>query len=914
MKKRHIPNLNDLAKELDTDLSDGLSAREARNRLENERKENKGRDLSLFVPSKMPAPYALFVYPGSLFALLLLVLSILTACFGRALLGLSVFAVALAACVFGGIIDLRARRKLERVREYAAPMVRVKRGGNVFFTDGRNVVRGDIILLKAGDLLTCDARIIKCERLAVNELVYQKDSLVRRRVLKNYDTVYSSETDVEAPDAENMLYAGSSIIEGNAVALVVSVGDEVYLSRFVPEGMLGGKDIEPDGVKKLRPAWYKASFLCASGLLILALLGFLTFKGEQSFICYFIMLLSAVYLVTAELLSGGVRVIMSSYISRLSQGRSRRRKKDNTATIRNAKSLETLANVTDILLLGRVGYCEGTFKISGAYASGRVFDSLTPETADGSRLLELIHTYVKAQRESTLDNALQADGVVDALYQHLRDVGFDISGASLALRSVYFANDARIGEGFACAETDRVIYRTSLLHDLKYLSLCDLVRVGGNVEPISSREIARVSEFFRAYEEKCSKCLICISESDGHTVLEGVIALDQPLDAELPRLIPQMSDWGIKTTVLLLEETEQIKRQISNPALSVLFGGKIAYASDFKKCGKDILSGIGEYCAYLGFSVEEYRSLIQGLKKKGCKVATYGVDGRFNEIMACADISVSCDMLRYSSAKYRDSIYERMPSEGRDTNVRASQQTRLLSKVIVKRVHEDGGGVYSLFEAIRTSRDAYISVGQSMLLFVLLMSGLLSFAAVSVMIGTVLLDPLQTVALASVFAFLSITVFTDEEQTDSVLSVKRDHSIYPYELIRSRLPDVIARAGVAALTAFVIKILDTAGVFGEDPTYTLPIFICLLFSLFAEVFFINRSHVRKGAGRSHCWLKVVVAYAILLGVCAVSTQVGFAEEFYPDGFGSFEYLIIPGYIALYFIGILISHIFKKRRK
>lgn len=914
MKKWHIPGLSELEKELDTFFADGLSVREARERLERERRENRDRDASLFVPGKKPAVNLLFVYLGSLFALLLPVTALLAAAFGEPVLGFSVLAVALAAVIFGGIINLRARRRLEGAREFATPMVRVKRGGNVFRTDGRNLVKGDVIIVKAGDMITCDARIVRCERLVVNELIGKENGLSRRSVLKSSDAVYSSDSGVEAPDADNMLYAGSSVSEGNAVAVVVAVGDETYLSHFVPEGALGGKETEPEVVKSLRPSWYKASFLCASGLLILTLIGFLTFRGNVSFISYFTMLLSAIFLITTELLSSGTRNILSSYIYRTFRGKNGKKKSDNTAIIRDVKALESLTDVTDVVLLGKAGFSEGVFKVSGFYASGVSSDSLTPETKDGARLLELIHTYVKAQREGALDNPLKSDGVVDALYLHLKDVDFDISGASLILRSVFFATDTKTGEGFACAETDKEIYRTALLDDVKYTRLCDLVRVGGTLEPMTDSEMKRVAEFFRVNEEKSSKCLICVSECDNHTVLEGVIALEQPLDRTVSGVVSQASSFGVRTTVLLLEENEQIKRQMKNPSLSALFDGNVAYASEFVAAGKDILSDMGKYCAYVGFSVDEYKNLLLQLRKKGRRIAAFGVDSTFNEVMACSDLSVSCDMVNYASPKYRDAVYERLPGEGRDTNVRASQQTRLLSKVIVKRVHSNGGGIFSLFKAIRMARGAYVSVGQSMLLFILLMSGLLGFVTVSVLTGTLLLDPLQTVALSSVFAFLSITVFTDAELTDKVISVKREYSIYPYELIKRSAPDVVARASAAALTALVVKVLDTTGIFGEHPVYTLPIYICLLFSLFSEVFFINRGFTRKGEGRSYCWLKVVVAYAVLLGACALSTLEPFASTFYPNGYGSFEYFIIPGYVVLYFIGMLIARIFKNKRK
>ena len=168
----------------------------------------------------------------------------MAAFFGRGLLGWFVFLLALAGVIFGGIVYLRAQRRLERMGEYASPMVRVKRGGNVFHTDGRNVVAGDVILLSAGDLLPCDARVIRCDTLVVDELIPAKDGkgLVRRRVMKRSDSEYTDESKAAAPDLSNMLFAGSAILKGSALALVVAVGEDVYLSNFVSDGALGGKE------------------------------------------------------------------------------------------------------------------------------------------------------------------------------------------------------------------------------------------------------------------------------------------------------------------------------------------------------------------------------------------------------------------------------------------------------------------------------------------------------------------------------------------------------------------------------------------------------------------------------------------------------------------------------------------------
>ena len=62
MINKHIQGLAELENEYKTSLSEGLSAREARVRLENENKKNKNRGYSLFVPKKKNGADKLFSF------------------------------------------------------------------------------------------------------------------------------------------------------------------------------------------------------------------------------------------------------------------------------------------------------------------------------------------------------------------------------------------------------------------------------------------------------------------------------------------------------------------------------------------------------------------------------------------------------------------------------------------------------------------------------------------------------------------------------------------------------------------------------------------------------------------------------------------------------------------------------------
>ena len=911
MTKPHIPDLSTLEKKLGTDLSDGLPVREAKIRLEKSNKNGK-ECSSVFVARKRPAWTALLTFAGSPYALLLLITSLLTGLFGKTVLGWSVFAVTLAATAFGGVLSLYAQRTFESMGEYASPMVKVKRGGNIFYTDGRNLVQGDLIFVKTGDLITCDARLVRSEGLVVDELVIKKDNIIKRRVDKHFDAVYN-EKNCTVPDAANMIYAGSAVINGSATALVVATGDEVYLHERIGNGELGGKDSEPAAVKAIRPTVYKISFVCATSLLLLSLIGLLTLHGKEIFVCNFTMLLSAVFLVTTELLSGGARYVLSSYIKRLAQRRREKSKNASRASIRSVKAADTLATVSDLVLVGTAGLCGGSFSLSATYTANGVIERLDTSTDEGARILSFIHTYLKAQRESGAENDLSADGCLEALYTHLRSTEFDISGASLAIKSLYFAKDARNGFEYACAETDSEIFRSSLIADPKILTLCDLIRDGEDTRAIRDTDIEEVKDFCRAAANEGLRCIWCVSEKDRSTILECVITLYQPQDASLASTVAEMRKFGIKTTVFLPDENDLSANLVSNCIKKGILLGNVALASEFRRSGRSLAEAIGNYDAYVGFTVSEYAELVTEMKKKGAKIAAYAVANEYNEILARADISISCDTIEYSSAKYRESLYERVAPDGRDTNDRASQQTRLLSKVIVKRANENGGGIAAAFKTIKTARKAYVSFAQSLLLFALLMSSLLSFSIMTVLTGNILLDPLQTVTLAATFAFLSVTVFTRAEHVDGVLAKSRDFTRYPIDLVKRNLISIISRAAAAAVLAIAIKILDATGVFGDRTTYKLPIFICLLLTVFIEVFSLNRKFTKKGEGRSNCWIKVIVAYTVAIAIVAFSTQNVFSSDFYPNGLGSLEFLVIPAYIVLYVIAIAVVPMIEKKR-
>ncbi len=134
--------------------------------------------------------------------------------------------VGIVVAILGVSIVLRtaayiaARRYLEACMTASAvmPGATVLRGGKEERIDARGLVRGDVIRLAAGDIVPADCRLLTSSSLAVFE---EQASGVPGTVRK----------DAKLESRANTVYAGSSVISGEAEAVVIYTGADTLLVR-----------------------------------------------------------------------------------------------------------------------------------------------------------------------------------------------------------------------------------------------------------------------------------------------------------------------------------------------------------------------------------------------------------------------------------------------------------------------------------------------------------------------------------------------------------------------------------------------------------------------------------------------------------------------------------------------------------
>jgi len=168
--------------------------------------------------------------------LLLLAVGVLSAVFGELRDAIAIFVVIAAVVIIETVTELRAERALAGLRALTAPVSRVRRDGRLCELPTAELVAGDVIEVEAGDLVPADARLLSAHELRVNEATLTGEAAA---VDKHPDPVAS---DAVLAERSSMLYAGTAVSSGEAVAVVTAAGDASELGQL---GKLAATEREP---------------------------------------------------------------------------------------------------------------------------------------------------------------------------------------------------------------------------------------------------------------------------------------------------------------------------------------------------------------------------------------------------------------------------------------------------------------------------------------------------------------------------------------------------------------------------------------------------------------------------------------------------------------------------------------------
>jgi Ca2+-transporting ATPase len=143
-------------------------------------------------------------------------------------------------CVVMGITiyqEYKTERVLDALRDLSSPRALVIRDGAAQRIPGREVVRGDILVLSEGDRVPADAVLIECGNFSVDESLLSGESVAVRKVAAQAQ-LYKETTELQPPheppggDDHPWLYSGTLVVQGNGKARVLATGTRSELGKI----------------------------------------------------------------------------------------------------------------------------------------------------------------------------------------------------------------------------------------------------------------------------------------------------------------------------------------------------------------------------------------------------------------------------------------------------------------------------------------------------------------------------------------------------------------------------------------------------------------------------------------------------------------------------------------------------------
>ncbi|KAI9486330.1 MAG: hypothetical protein EXX96DRAFT_473786 [Benjaminiella poitrasii] len=225
--------------------------------------------------------------------------------------------------------EYAAEQTLAALKDLSSPRADVIRGGVEISIDSKELVPGDLLLIKEGDSAAADARVINASNLDVDEALLTGESLPVQKqfiVLENEDEPLG--------DRVNMIYSSTIIAKGRGQAIVTATGMQTEIGKVATK--LADNDNSRTRIQKSLHKMYVALLITAtvSVIIVLASVKFRNINRDV-----------AMYAMTVALsvLPAGLTTVMTVTLVLGGKEMSRHR-----AVVRKLKVLETLGSITHI--------------------------------------------------------------------------------------------------------------------------------------------------------------------------------------------------------------------------------------------------------------------------------------------------------------------------------------------------------------------------------------------------------------------------------------------------------------------------------------------------------------------------------------------------------------------------------------
>ena len=473
--------------------------------------------------------------------------------------------------------EIKAKRYLDQMTLLHAPQSTVIRNGQQEKIASDDLVEEDIIILKTGNQIVADARIVEGS-IFVNE------------------SLLTGEADEIEKNVDNKLLSGSFVVSGEAKVILEKVGKDSYISKLTEQAKLVDHGEDSEMLRALNKLLKWVSFI----ILPIAVILF----TQNYFVNHNTLQTSVVAMVAAVIgmIPEGLYLLTTIALTLSSVKLAR-----NQVLLHNMKSIESLARV-DVLCVDKTGtITEPRMSVE------QVFVSPSSNISE-AKFMSLLSDYIS----NTDDN-----DTMKAIREFMLAKG-DLQNQMTGVKKII-------------PFSSKVKYSAVCFENESYLLGAPEIVLGKTYEKISSEINHLLEEGFRVLVLAGTKEKIYDQLNLGAYAL-GYVVLANPIRENAKSTFNYFAEQGVNIKVISGDNPQTVSAVAKRAGIT---GAERFIDANLLKTKEDLDQAVESYTVFGRVTPDQKRRLVQALKRKDHTVAMTGDGVNDILAMKSADCSIA---------------------------------------------------------------------------------------------------------------------------------------------------------------------------------------------------------------------------------------------------------------------------------
>ncbi|MDM7500484.1 cation-translocating P-type ATPase [Lactococcus lactis] len=474
--------------------------------------------------------------------------------------------------------EIKAKRYLDQMTLLHAPQSTVIRNGQQEKIASDDLVEEDIIILKTGNQIVADARIVEGS-IFVNE------------------SLLTGEADEIEKNVDNKLLSGSFVVSGEAKVILEKVGKDSYISKLTEQAKLVDHGEDSEMLRALNKLLKWVSFI----ILPIAVILF----TQNYFVNHNTLQTSVVAMVAAVIgmIPEGLYLLTTIALTLSSVKLAR-----NQVLLHNMKSIESLARV-DVLCVDKTGtITEPRMSVE------QVFVSPSSNISE-AKFMSLLSDYISA---NTDDN-----DTMKAIREFMLAKG-DLQNQMTGVKKII-------------PFLSKVKYSAVCFENESYLLGAPEIVLGKTYEKVSSEINHLLEEGFRVLVLAGTKEKIYDQLNLGAYAL-GYVVLANPIRENAKSTFNYFAEQGVNIKVISGDNPQTVSAVAKRAGIT---GAERFIDANLLKTKEDLDQAVESYTVFGRVTPDQKRRLVQALKRKDHTVAMTGDGVNDILAMKSADCSIA---------------------------------------------------------------------------------------------------------------------------------------------------------------------------------------------------------------------------------------------------------------------------------